>query len=59
MQIIYVASKGIRKSRSLVAVHMDSMGLLNHELEELRKVLKVYEILKDEQKERIFPGKTK
>ena len=40
-QIKHVAARGIRKSRTLIAIHMDGMGLMSDEIAELRMILKV------------------
>ena len=46
-QIFYIATKGIRKSRTLLAVHMSGMGLINSQIIQLREALNVQTILRN------------
>ena len=40
---LFIARAGISKSRTLVAAHMSGMGLLDHQMLEMRRALKVTE----------------
>jgi len=42
-QYLSIAEHGLRKSRTLLSVHMSGLGLDDHQITSLRKCLNVYE----------------